>query len=63
MDPVSRRLFFVPDPVEFKIESESALAKEAPWHPDNSELGVREEKVNSGDPVYLPGEEIQKATE
>ena len=63
MDPISRRLFFVPDPVEFKIETESALAKEAPWHPDNSELGVREEKVNSGDTVYLPGEEIQEATE
>ena len=63
VDPVSRRLFFVPDPVEFKIETESALAKEAPWHPDNSELGMREEKVNSGDTVYLPGEEIQKATE
>ena len=63
VDPVSRRLFFVPDPVEFKIETESSLVKEAPWHPGNLKLGMREEKVKSGDTVYLPGEEIQKATE
>ena len=63
MDSVSRRLFFVPNPVEFKIKTENLLSKDAPWHPDNPDLGVRAEEINSGDSIYLPGDEIQDNTE
>ena len=63
VDSVSRRLFFVPNPVEFKIKTDNPLSKDAPWHPDNPDLGVRAEEINSGDSIYLPKDEIQDNTE
>ena len=63
VDSVSRRLFFVPNPVEFKIKTENPLSKDAPWHPDTPDLGVRAEEINSGDSIYLPGDEIQDNAE
>ena len=58
VDPVSRRLFFVPNPTEFRMETDNSLSKDAPWHPDNLDLGVRDEEIKSGDSIYLPGDEI-----
>lgn len=63
VDPVSRRLFFVPSPAEFTIDSDNQLTKDAPWHPDNPELGIREERVDSGAVIYLPGDELQNLEE
>ena len=39
IDSDTRRLFFVSDPVEFTIETDDKLVKDAPWHPDKPELG------------------------
>ncbi len=63
VDPVSRRLFFVPNPVAFKIQTDNPLFKDAPWHPDNLDLGVRVEEINPGASIYLPKDEIQDNTE
>ena len=58
IDSKSKRLFFVPDPTEFKIETDNPLQKEAPWHPDNKELGNREETISSGSKIYLPNNDL-----
>ena len=34
--------------------------KEAPWHPDNKELGNREESIASGSKIYLPSDDLSK---
>ena len=59
IDSKSRRLFFVPDPTEFTIETDKELQKEAPWHPDNKELGNREETISSGSKIYLPNKDLE----
>ena len=59
IDSKSRRLFFVSDPVEFIIQTDKSLQKEAPWHPDNKELGNREETILSGSKIYLPRKDLE----
>ncbi len=48
IDAKSKRLFFVSEPKEFIFKSEKAIMKEAPWHPDNKELGNRVESIENG---------------
>tara|TARA_B100000953_G_C18030158_1_gene422862 strand:- start:12 stop:1634 length:1623 start_codon:yes stop_codon:yes gene_type:complete len=60
IDAKSRRLFFVSEPKEFTFKSEKAIMKEAPWHPDNKELGNREESIMPGSKIYLPGNDLSK---
>ena len=59
IDSKSRRLFFVPNPTEFTLETDKDLQKEAPWHPDNKELGNREETIFSGSKIYLPSKDLE----
>jgi len=63
IDSVSRRLFFVADPVEFIIETDKALTKDAPWHPDKPEWGKREEVISSGSKIYLQKEDVDSFKE
>ena len=60
IDAKSKRLFFVSNPKEFIFESENTIMKEAPWHPDNKELGNREESIASGSKIYLPSGDLSK---
>ena len=60
IDAKSKRLFFVSDPKKFIFESENTIVKEAPWHPDNKELGNREESIASGSKIYLPSGDLSK---
>ena len=53
IDSDTRRLFFVSDPVEFTIETNDELFKDAPWHPDKPELGKRDEKIVSGSSIFI----------
>ena len=53
IDSDTRRLFFVSDPVEFTIETNDELFKDAPWHPDKPELGKRDEKIVSGSNIFI----------
>jgi len=63
IDSKSRRLFFVSDPIEFIIQTDKPLQKEAPWHPDNKELGNREETILSGSKIYLPSKDLESLAE
>ena len=60
IDAKSKRLFFVSDPKEFVFKSDNTIMKEAPWHPDNKELGNREESISSGSKIYLPSGDLSK---
>ena len=60
IDAKSKRLFFVSDPKEFIFKSDNTIMKEAPWHPDNKELGNREESISSGSKIYLPSDDLSK---
>mgnify|MGYP001443184318 FL=1 len=60
IDAKSKRLFFVSDPKEFIFKSDNTIMKEAPWHPDNKELGNREESIVSGSKIYLPSDDLSK---
>ena len=48
------------NPKEFIFKSEKTIMKEAPWHPDNKELGNRVESIESGSKIYLPGSDLSK---
>ena len=58
IDSVTRRLFFVANPVEFTINTENSLVKDAPWHPDIPDLGKREETVTSESKIYLQKSDV-----
>ena len=55
-----KRLFFVSEPKEFTFKTEETITKEAPWHPDNKDLGNRVEIIKSGSKIYLPGADLGK---
>ena len=59
IDSDSRRLFFVANPVEFVIETQDKLVKDAPWHPDKPELGKREEEIVTGSKIYLQKSDVE----
>jgi len=63
IDAKSKRLFFVSEPKEFIFKSEKAIMKEAPWHPDNKELGNRVESIESGSKIYLPSSDLSKISD
>ena len=60
IDSETKRLFFVPEPKEFIFESNKSIEKEAPWHPDNKELGYRTETIESGSKIFLPNTELDE---
>ena len=59
IDSDTRRLFFVSDPVEFTIETDDKLVKDAPWHPDKPELGKREEEIVSGSSIFIQKSDVE----
>ena len=60
IDAKSRRLFFVSEPKEFIFKTEKTITKEAPWHPDNKDLGNRIESIESGSKIFLPSTDLSK---
>jgi glutamyl-tRNA synthetase len=57
LDPVSKRLFFVPNPGRLEIEGSSPMEVSIPFHPEN-DLGKRTVKV--GNLVHIPLEDLGK---
>jgi glutamyl-tRNA synthetase len=57
LDPISRRLFFVPNPVKLEIEGAPRLPVTIPFHPEN-DLGKR--TISVGGEVYLPLDDLRK---
>tara|TARA_B100000678_G_C18191137_1_gene495375 strand:+ start:1 stop:1485 length:1485 start_codon:yes stop_codon:yes gene_type:complete len=58
IDAKSKRLFFVSEPKEFTFKTGETITKEAPWHPDNKDLGNRVEIIKSGSKIYLPAADL-----
>lgn len=55
IDPISPRLMFVENPVELIIENGdgSCIETKIPYHPEKSEIGIRELKICSGDRILI----------
>jgi glutamyl-tRNA synthetase len=64
IDPVSNRYFFVADPVEVELLTDSALEGSAPKHPADPDRGTRDFKVEPVDgkvPLLVQKEDVELA--
>lgn len=57
LDPVSKRLFFVPEPTELTVKGAPERRANIPFHPQN-DLGSR--TINTSGKFYLPGADLGK---
>lgn len=57
IDRTTRRLFFVPNPVDIQINGSPDLSPTIQNHPSNTELGTRSYKLRSNSMVSIPGED------
>ncbi|HME19195.1 MAG TPA: glutamate--tRNA ligase [Nitrososphaerales archaeon] len=55
LDPVSKRVFFVPNPVGLKVEGAPSRRVAIPFHPDK-DLGSR--TIETGDEFYVPSDDL-----
>jgi glutamyl-tRNA synthetase len=56
LDPVSKRVFFVPDPVLLKVEGAPKRGAEIPFHPQY-DLGTR--TINTAGVFFVPGADLK----
>jgi len=63
LDPISRRLFFVPDPVRVKVRGAPPRAVSIPFHPTQENLGRREISVAADATILLPSSDISSLKE
>jgi len=63
LDPVSRRLFFVPDPVLVKVKGSPSRVVSIPFHPTQEKLGKREIPVAADATLLLPSTDISALKE
>jgi len=62
IDPLTRRLFFVPEPVLVKVNNPpSKQSVDLSWHPTDESFGTR--TVTISNEFFLPSEELSKLTE
>ncbi len=53
IDPISKRFFFVPNPVKLVVKNAPKIKKEISFHPQNKEIGGR--KIDTCNIFYIPG--------
>jgi len=58
LDPVSRRLFFVPDPVQVRVQGAPPLVVSIPFHPTQEKFGKRQISVTSDPTILVPSSDI-----
>jgi glutamyl-tRNA synthetase len=58
LDPVSRRLFFVPDPLQVRVEGAPSRVVSIPFHPSQEKLGRREISVPADATMLLPSGDV-----
>ena len=63
LDPISRRLFFVPDPVRVKVRGSTARTVTVPFHPSQEALGKREIQVGADATLLLPSSDVSAMKE
>ncbi|HYC26867.1 MAG TPA: glutamate--tRNA ligase family protein, partial [Nitrososphaerales archaeon] len=60
LDPISRRYFFVPDPVKIMVGGAPQVNAKIPYHPQ-ADLGERE--IRTEGVLYVPGADLEKLAE
>ncbi len=63
LDPVSRRLFFVPDPVRVKVRGAPPRAVSIPFHPTQEKFGRRQISLAADATILLPSSDISALQE
>jgi glutamyl-tRNA synthetase len=58
LDPISRRLFFVPDPVRVKVQGAPARTVSIPFHPTQEKFGKRKISVPADPKVLIPSTDL-----
>jgi len=58
LDPISKRLFFVSNPVKLKVEKAPHKIKDISFHPTDKKLGGR--SIKTGDIFYVNAEDMKK---
>jgi glutamyl-tRNA synthetase len=58
LDPISRRLFFVPDPVQVKVRGAPARTVFIPFHPTQENFGKRQISVTEDATILVPSGDI-----
>jgi len=58
LDPVSKRYFFVPNPVKLVVDNAPKLEKSINLHPTDEKLGSR--KMVTSDTFYVPGVDLKE---
>jgi glutamyl-tRNA synthetase len=61
LDPISRRFFFIPDPVELLVEHAPDRVVSLRYHPDREEYGER--KFHLNDRFFVPSKDAAQFTE
>ena len=63
LDPISRRVFFVPDPVELKVRGAPARTVSIPFHPTEAKFGKRELSVAAEPALLIPSSDLASMKE
>ncbi|HUH99767.1 MAG TPA: glutamate--tRNA ligase [Nitrososphaerales archaeon] len=58
LDPISRRVFFVPDPLSLEVSGAPARKVAIPFHPTDEKLGRREISVPANPVLKVPSTDI-----
>lgn len=58
LDPISKRYFFVPDPIKLRVSKAPNLRVSLRYHPDRADYGSRE--ISLGDTFYVPFSDIRE---
>ena len=58
LDPITKRYFFVKDPVQLVVQNAPAMEKSISLHPNDKKFGSR--TVKTGNTFYVPEEDIEK---
>ncbi len=53
IDPVTKRYFFVSEPMEFEVKTEKELVANIPLHPSNKSFGYRTYRITNGNKIMI----------
>jgi glutamyl-tRNA synthetase len=60
VDRNAKRLFFVKDPVKFKVQHSPEMDVKIPFHPEHKEMGFREFKMKADTEIFISSDDLNK---
>ncbi len=57
LDPISRRFFYVPDPIKLRVSKAPSLIAKLNYHPERTDYGSRE--IRLGDTFFVPFSDVR----